>query len=104
MATAKTTAVLSFGVGIREVGINSDLEATFASRGIKLPEGKSITVKRGGISKKLIVTKVTLPDEVGNFLRLNKINLAFFGFTQGEIVVEFDTMTNTMTLRSIGAK
>ncbi|RAP76532.1 hypothetical protein [Paenibacillus montanisoli] len=107
MATAKTTAMLiSIGTETREVSVNFDLAATFASRGTDLPIGKSITVKRGSISKKLILTLDSFEDDPpGNLLRLNNNDIALFGFTLDQrITVEFNTNTNTMTLRNTGAK
>ncbi|MET3546523.1 hypothetical protein ABID47_003139 [Paenibacillus favisporus] len=101
MATAKTTAMLiSIGTETREVSVNFEL------RGINLPEGKSITVKRGGISKKLILTRDSFEDDPpGNLLRLNNRDIALFGFQLNErITVQFDSKTNTMTLGSVGAK
>ena len=107
MARAKTTALLvSIGTETREVSVNFDLAATFTSRGINLPIGKSITVKRGGISKKLILTLDSFEDDPpGRILRLNPRDIALFGFRENErIVVEFDSKTKIMTLRAIGAK
>ncbi|MBP3967363.1 hypothetical protein [Paenibacillus lignilyticus] len=101
MTSAKTTArLISIGTETREVSVNFDLP------GIDLPEGKTITVKRGSVSKELILTRDSFEDDPpGNLLRLNINDIALFDFTLDQrITVAFDTNTNTMTLGSIGAK
>lgn len=101
MAAGKTIArLISIGSETRDVSINFEIQ------GINLPEGKSITVIKNGLSKELILTRDSFEDDPpGNLLRLNNRDIALFGFRLNErITVQFDTKANTMTLRSVGAK